>query len=127
MKPNSISREVSDKIVTQFRRGSKPSKISQRTGIPTAEVSAELKRRGLLLPKPRPAEFVLKAVPAWCIERLTSAAAHRGIMDAATLAALILIGRLSRGSISDDIRGIGTHHPKFLRDEREVSDLIEFT
>ena len=58
-------------------------------------------------------------MPAWVAEP-----AHRGIADTETVATLILINRLARGSISDDLRGIGLHHPHNLRDEQTVKEMI---
>jgi hypothetical protein len=51
------------------------------------------------------ADLVLKDCPAWVLERLSSAARQRALGTAADIALLLIIARLTRGSIDHDLRG----------------------
>jgi hypothetical protein len=40
------------------------------------------------------------------------------------LATMILISRLTRGSVDADLRGFGNHHPETLGSERAVREMV---
>ena len=54
--------------------------------------------------RPKKSKIELE-LPSWCVDRLRSAALYRR-MQLETVAELILVSRLAKGSISADLRGL---------------------
>jgi len=96
------------KAVQKFKRGLTVADIARDLGLGVGgadAIRAMLKAKGFISTKPAFAEVTLK-LPSWAVERLRSAAQHRGLDDAETIATMILVGRLARGHIDTDVRGL---------------------
>jgi hypothetical protein len=121
-----LTEEQIDKAVALFRDGNAPRKIATALGLPvggTDTIRKTLIRNGHLVvnrPPKGKAKLTIE-LPMWCIARLQSAAQCRQIKKPENVATLILVSRLARGSISDDLRGLGAGT---LYDEELVQDML---
>jgi hypothetical protein len=76
---------------------------------------------------PKPTRKLTVELPPWAHERLTSAARNRRIGGPEAVASLLIVSRLARGSLDQDLRGLlgGMNGVRTFHDETFVKELLD--
>jgi hypothetical protein len=75
----------------------------------------------------KPKRKMTVELPKWAVERLESAARQRRLNKPENIAALLIVARLAKGSIDQDLRGLlgGVGGARTLHDLRFVQEMME--
>jgi hypothetical protein len=84
------------------------------------------KRVNVMANIPKPKRKITIELPPWALERLESAARVRRIKQPGNIAALLIVARLAKGSLDQDLRGLmsGMGGPYSLHDPEFVKEMI---